>query len=53
MPVALVVPCLISVRTVLTHKVGDDDGALTVLSGDIVILPEAFTLPHPPVRGIR
>ena len=53
MPVAPVVAWVISVNTVLAHKIGEEDGALTVLSGDIVILPEAFTLPHPPVRGIR
>ena len=34
------------------QTVGFDDGAETVLFGVIVIVPVAFTVPQPPVRGI-
>ena len=53
MPVAPVVAWVISVNTVLAHKIGEEDGTLTVLPEKIVIFPVTFTLPHPPVRGIR
>ena len=44
---------MIAVRAVLIHKVGDDDAALTVLSGVTVIVPVAFkTGPQPPVSGM-
>ena len=52
MPVAPVVVCVILVISVLIHKVGVDDGALTVLSGVTVIVPVALTVPHPPVNGM-
>ena len=52
-PVAPVVVWVIAVRAVLIHKVGDDDAALTVLSGVTVIVPVAFkTGPQPPVSGM-
>jgi hypothetical protein len=54
MPVALVVVCVIFVIAVFTVSVGVDDAVLTEQAGVAltVILPVAFTLPHPPVRGI-
>ena len=52
MPVAPVVVWVIEVNTVFTHRVGVDDAALAVLAGVTVILPVAFTVPHPPVNGI-
>ena len=54
MPVALVVPCVIFVITVLTVNVGLVDAAAAEQAGVAltVILPIAFTLPQPPVRGI-
>ena len=51
-PVAPVVAIVISVRAVLIHKVGVVDGAPAVLSAVTVIVPVAFTLPHPPVNGM-
>ena len=54
MPVARVVECVIFVNTVFTNSVGVDDAAPAAQAGVAltVILPVAFTLPHPPVRGI-
>jgi hypothetical protein len=54
MPVALVVPCVIFVKDVLTGNVGVVDAAAAAQAGVplTVILPIAFTLPQPPVRGI-
>jgi hypothetical protein len=55
MPVALVVVCVIFVKAVLTVSVGVDEAAPAEHGGGVVltvILPVAFTLPHPPVRGI-
>ena len=52
-PVAPVVVWVIAVRAVLIHKVGEEDAALTVLSGVTVIVPVAFkTGPQPPVSGM-
>ena len=51
-PVAPVVVCVIAVNAVLIHKVGVDDAAPAVLSGVTIMVPVAFTLPHPPVNGI-
>ena len=53
MPVAPVVACVIFVNAVLIHKVGALDAASTVLSGVTVIVPVAFTIPQPPVNGMR
>ena len=52
-PVAPVVLCVIVVSAVLTHKVGVELGALTVFVTPTMILPVAFTKPHPPVKGIE
>ena len=51
-PVAPVVAWVISVNAVLTHNVGVLDATPAVLSAVTVIVPVAFTLPHPPVNGI-
>ena len=52
MPVAPVVVCVMFVNAVLIHNVGDELAAPAVLSGVTVIVPVAFTLPQPPVKGI-
>ena len=52
MPVATAVVCVIVVRAVLMQRVGVEEAAPTVLSGVTVIVPEAFTLLHPPVSGM-
>jgi hypothetical protein len=52
-PVAPLVVCVTFVsRGVLIHNVGEDDAALTPLTGEIVKVPTAFTIPQPPVNGI-
>jgi hypothetical protein len=51
-PLAPVVVCVIAVRAVLIQRVGVEDAAPTVLSSVTVMVPVAFTLPHPPVRGM-
>ena len=51
-PVAPVVAWVISVNAVLIHNVGVLDATPAVLSAVTVIVPVAFTLPHPPVSGI-
>ena len=51
-PVAPVVVWVIAVRAVLTQSVGVEEAEPTVLSGVTVIVPVAFTLPHPPVSGM-
>jgi hypothetical protein len=54
MPVALVVACVIFVKAVFTVSVGVDEAVTAAQAGApfTVILPIAFTLPHPPVNGI-
>ena len=52
MPVAPVVVCVIAVSGVLIQSVGVDEAALTVLLAVTVIVPVAFSVPHPPVNGI-
>ena len=52
MPVAPVVVCVIAVSAVFTHKVGVAEAAPAVLAGVTVIVPVAFTLPQPPVKGM-
>ena len=52
MPVAPVMAWVMFVNAVLIHNVGDEDAAPTVLFGVTIIVPVAFTLPHPPVNGI-
>ena len=51
-PVAPVVVWVIGVIATLIHTVGLDDAALTVLFGVTVIVPVAFTVPQPPVKGM-
>ena len=52
MPVAPVVVCVMVVIALLMQIVGVDDAALVVLSGVIVIVPLADTVPQPPVIGM-
>ena len=54
MPVALVVACVIFVKTVFTVSVGVVDAAAAAQAGVAltVIVPVAFTLPQPPIKGI-
>ena len=49
MPVAPVVAIVIFVKAVFTHSVGVVLAVPAVLSPLTVIVPVAFTLPHPPV----
>ena len=51
-PVAPEVVWVIAVSAVLIHKVGVDEGALTVLVAVTVMVPVASTEPHPPVTGM-
>ena len=51
-PVAPVVECVIAVKAVLIHNVGLLEAAPAVFAGVTVIVPVAFTLPHPPVNGM-
>ncbi len=51
-PLAPVVVCVIAVRAVLMHSVGVEEADPTVLSGVTVMVPVAFTVPHPPVSGM-
>ena len=51
--VAPVVVCVIEVvNAVLIHNVGVLEAAVAVLAAVTVMVPVAFTLPHPPVNGI-
>ena len=52
MPVATVVECVIFVKAVFTQSVGVVLAVPAVLSPVTVIVPVAFTLPHPPVNGM-
>ena len=51
-PVATAVVCVIAVSGVFVQSVGVEEAAPTVLSGVTVMVPEAFTVPHPPVSGM-
>ena len=51
-PVAPVVVCVIAVRAVLTHSVGEEEAVPVVFTGATVMVPVAFTLPQPPVSGM-
>ena len=51
-PVAPVVVCVIAVKAVLIHNVGVVEGALAVLAAVTVIVPVAFTVPQPPLKGM-
>ncbi len=48
----LMVVCVIAVSGVLMHNVGVDEAVPTVLVGFTVIVPEALTVPQPPVSGM-
>ena len=52
MPAAPVVVYVIAVNGVLIQRVGVDDATPAVFSGITVIVPVAFTAPHPPVNGM-
>ena len=53
-PVAFVVVCVIGVSEVFLQSVGDEDAALTVSVEFVtIIVPVAFTVPQPPVKGIE
>ena len=49
---APVVVCVMFVNAVLIQTVGVEDAAPAVITGDTIIVPVAFTLPHPSVNGI-
>ena len=51
-PVAPEVVWVMAVRAVLIQRLGALDAAEADLLGVTVIVPVAFTLPHPPARGI-
>ena len=51
-PVALTVVWVIAVKTVLIHKVGVDEAAVTVFAAVTVIVPVALTIAQPPANGI-
>ena len=51
-PVAPVVVWVMFVIAVLIHTVGVDDATDTVLFGVTVIVPVAFIVPQPPVKGM-
>ena len=51
-PVASVVAIVIAVSGVLIHSVGVDDGEPAVIFAVTVIVPVAFTVPQPPVKGM-
>ena len=50
--VAPVVVWVIAVNAVFTHKVGVELAAPAVFAAVTVIVPVAFTVPQPPVKGI-
>ena len=51
-PVAPVVVCVIAVSGVLIQRVGVEEATEAVLASTTVMVPVAFTLPHPPVSGM-
>ena len=51
-PVTPIVVCAMAGSAVLTHTVGVEEAADTVLLSVTVMVPVAFTLPQPPVSGI-
>ena len=51
-PVATAVVCVIAVSGVLVQMVGVEEAAEAVLASTTVMVPVAFTLPHPPVNGM-
>ena len=51
-PVALVVVCVIGVKALFNVKVGVVEAAPVAQGAVTVIVPVAFTQPHPPLNGI-
>ena len=51
-PVAPVVVCVIFVNAVLIHTVGVEEADETVLFEFTLIVPVAFNVSHPPVKGM-
>ena len=51
-PVACKVAWVIAVNGVFIHKVGLDDAAPAVIFGVTMIVPVAYTVPQPPVKGM-
>ena len=52
-PVAPVVVWVMAVKAVFILKVGLELAAPAVLSADTFMVPVAFTLPEPPLKGIE
>lgn len=53
MPVAPVVICVMAgLIAMVIQRVGAEEATPAVLTGETVIVPVAFTLPQPPVKGI-
>ena len=52
MPVAKVAAWVILVNRVLIHNVGVLDAVAVVIFAVTVIVPVAFTVPQPPVKGM-
>ena len=51
-PVAPVVVCVIAVSAVLMQRVGEEEAVPTVLCAVTVVVPVAFAVPQPPVKGM-
>ena len=51
-PVASVVACVILVNAVSIHNVGVVLAVAAIIAGVTVIVPVAFTVPQPPVKGM-
>ena len=51
-PVFPVVVCVIAVKAVPLHSVGELEAAPAVLAGVTVIVPVALTVPQPPDKGM-
>ena len=52
MPVATAVVCVIAVSGVWVQRNGVEEAAEAVLASTTVMVPVAFTIPHPPVSEI-
>ena len=53
-PVAPVVVCVIEeIKAVFIQSVGVEEAAPAVFAAVTLIVPVAFTLPQPPVKGIE
>ena len=53
MPVAPLVVCVMAVSGVLMHNVGVEEAVPAALLSTTVMVPVAFTVPQPPVRGME